>query len=270
MERIVITGAAGKIGRRLAGLLGPRYREVRLSDRVVPPDLPPGAPFVQADLTDLAQTEAAVRGVEGIVHLGGHSVEGPWEVVLQANIIGTYHLFEAARRAGVRRVVFASSNHVVGFYPRTARFGPPVLLRPDSRYGVSKAFGEALAALYAYKYGLRVLCVRIGNMTDRPGDERRLSIWIRPDDLAQLVRIGLEHPDLRYEVVYGVSDNARAWWDNGVAFRLGYRPAARAEDHRDEALAAQASLPPDPVGDLLQGGSFCSDEFTGTLDDIVP
>ncbi len=270
MDKILITGAAGGIGRRLTALLAGVYREVRQSDRVAPPDLRPGAPFVQADLTDINQIEAAAAGVEGIVHLGGQSVEAPWEVILAANIIGTYNLFEAARRVGVKRVVFASSNHVVGFYPRSRRFGSDVLLRPDSRYGVSKAFGEAAGALYACKYGLRVMCLRIGNVADRPVDARRLSIWIKPEDLVQLVRIGLEHPEVRYEVVYGVSDNARGWWDNSAAFRLGYRPSGRAEDHRDEALAAQAKLPPDPIGDILQGGSFCSEEFVGKRRDILP
>jgi uronate dehydrogenase len=166
----------------------------------------------------------------------------------------------------VKRVVFASSNHAVGFYRRTRRIGVDVLPRPDSRYGVSKAYGEALGAYYADKFGLRVLCIRIGNVADRPVDERRLSIWIAPEDLAQLVRIGLEHPALHYAVVYGVSDNARGWWDNDGAFRLGYRPRGRAEDHRDAALAAQASLPPDPIGDLFQGGAFCSDEYGGDIE----
>ncbi len=203
------------------------------------------------------------------MHLGGQSVEAPWEVLLGANIIGTYNPFEAARRVGVKRAVFASSNHVVGFYPRSRRFGSDVLLRPDSRYGASKAFGEALGALYAYKYGLRVMCLRIANVADRPVDARRLSIWIKPEDLTQLIRISLEHPDLRYEVVYGVSDNARGWWDNSAAYRLGYRPGGRAEDGRDEALAAQAKLPPDPSGDILQGGGFCSEEFVDNVRDIL-
>jgi uronate dehydrogenase len=172
-------------------------------------------------------------------------------------------VFEAARRHGVRRVVFASSNHAVGFYPRHRRIGTDVTVRPDSRYGVSKAFGEALAALYADKYGLRVLCLRIGNVTDRPADRRRLSIWLKPEDLVQLVRIGLEHPELRFEIFYGASFNERAWWDNARAYAYGYRPGGRAEDFRDAAFAAQAALPPDPVGDFFQGGPFCSAEFSG-------
>jgi uronate dehydrogenase len=195
-------------------------------------------------------------------------VEGPWVSILQANIIGCYNLFEAARRKGVERVVFASSNHAVGFYPRHRRIGTDVTVRPDSRYGVSKAFGEALGALYADKHGLRVLCVRIGHVLDAPIDKRRLAIWISPEDLVQLVRIGLEHPDLRYEIFYGASHNERAWWDNARAYAYGYRPTGRAEDWRDQALAGEAERAPDPVGDFFQGGSFCSAEFDGPSDKI--
>ena len=149
----------------------------------------------------------------------------------------------------------------MGFYPRSRRIGVDVTVRPDSRYGVSKAFGEALGALYADKHGLRVTCLRIGNVADAPVDERRLSIWLKPEDLAQLVRIGLEHPDIRYEIFYGVSDNAASWWDNSNARRFGYRPAGRAEDFRAEAMAAQKKLSRDPVAARFQGGPFCSDEY---------
>jgi uronate dehydrogenase len=262
MDTVLITGAAGDIGRRLRVLLRGVYPHLRLSD-VKTPDLAADEVFVKAELANMAEVEKAVAGVDGIVHLGGFSVEGPWETILNANIIGCYNLFEAARRHGVARVVFASSNHAVGFYPRNRRIGIDAPVRPDSRYGVSKAFGEALGALYAFKYGLRVLCIRIGNVADAPVDKRRLSIWIKPEDLVQLVRIGLEHPDLRHEIFYGASDNDRGWWDNEAAFRYGYRPAGRSEDHRDAALAAQAKLPPDPVGDWYQGGPFCSDEYEG-------
>ncbi len=266
LERVLITGAAGGIGRRLRRLLRGVYPALRLSDKVRPDDLAADEDFVAADLGDLAAVEAALAGVDGIVHLGGMSVENDWETILQANIIGTRNLFEAARRQGVARVVFASSNHAMGFYPRRRRVGTAALVRPDSRYGVSKAFGEALGALYADKHGLRVLCIRIGNVDDRPVDRRRLAIWLHPDDLVQLVRIGLEHPALHYEVVYGASDNERSWWDNGAAFRLGYRPQWRAEDYRDQALAAERGRPPDPVGDAMQGGPFASAEFSGDIE----
>src|SRR6185295_3377964 len=261
MKRVLLTGAAGDIGGRLRKLLKPVYAELRLSDIKVPPDLAPDEPFVAADLANLDQVEKAAAGMDGIIHLGGFSVEGPWETILQSNIIGCRNLFEAARRQGVKRVVFASSNHAVGFYPRTHRIGTDVTVRPDSRYGVSKAFGEAIGALYADKHGLRVTCLRIGNVGDKPLDKRRLSIWVKPEDLAQLIRIGLEHPDIRFEIFYGVSDNEAGWWDNSNARRFGYRPQFRSEDFRDEAMAAQAKLPADPIGDRFQGGPFCSDEY---------
>jgi uronate dehydrogenase len=263
MEKILVTGAAGDIGRRLRKLLKGVYRNIRWSDLRKPGELAADEAFVQADLANYAEVENIVAGVEGIVHLGGFSVEGPWETILSANIIGCYNLFEAAYRNGVKRVVFASSNHAVGFYPRRQRIGVDLRVRPDSRYGVSKAFGEALGALYANKHGLRVTCLRIGNVGDAPIDERRLAIWLKPEDLVQLIRIGLEHPDIRCETFYGASDNVASWWDNSNAKRFGYRPQGKAEDYRAQAMAAQAKLPPDPVGDRFQGGSYCSDEFDG-------
>jgi uronate dehydrogenase len=266
VKRLLVTGAAGGVGRRIRALMRGLYPELRLSDREPIAELAPGETFFAADLGDFAAVERAVAGVDGIVHLGGVSIESDWSTVLESNIVGVYNLFEAARRQGVRRIVFASSNHAVGFYRRSRRIGTAVLPRPDTRYGVSKAFGESLGALYADKYGLGVLCIRIGNVDDRPVDKRRLSIWIHPEDLTQLVRIGLDHPDLRYEVVYGASDNERSWWDNAAAYRLGYRPHHRAESHVVHALGEQAKLPADTVGDAFQGGGFCSVEFVGDPD----
>jgi len=264
-RRIVVTGAAGGIGGMTRPLLASLYPGLVLSDRVAPADLKPAEKFVAADLTQPDELAAALAGAHSIVHLGGHSVEGAWDQILQANIVGCYNLFEAARRAGVKRVVFASSNHAVGFYPRKRKIGTDVTVRPDSRYGVSKAFGEALGALYADKHGIAVTCLRIGNVGPRPLDVRRLSIWISPEDLVQLFRIGLEHPDIRFEILYGASDNAASWWDNSRARALGYRPAGKAEDHRAHAEAEQARIGPDPVGDLFQGGTFCSAEFTNDV-----
>jgi uronate dehydrogenase len=269
MQTVLITGATGGIGTRLRRLLTGIYPNLRLSDLAPPADLASQEHFVPADLADMAAVERAVAGVDGIIHLGGFSVEAPWDTILQANIIGCYNLFEAARRRGVERIVFASSNHVVGFYPRRRRIGADAPVRPDSRYGASKAFGEALGALYAFKHGLRVTCIRIGNVADAPADRRRLSIWLAPEDLVQLIRIGLDHADIHYEIFYGLSDNARGWWDNSAAFRFGYRPRGRAEDYRDAALGAQAKLPGDAVGEWYQGGPFCSDEFTNGID-IAP
>jgi uronate dehydrogenase len=262
MQRVLVTGAAGGIGTYLRRLLKPVYPGLVLSDLKTPADLKADERFIKADLTKPDEVEKACEGVEGIVHLGGQSVEARWETVLNANIIGCYNLFEAARKTGVKRIIFASSNHAVGFYPRSTTIPTDVIPRPDSRYGLSKVFGEGLGALYAYKHGIGVTSLRIGNVGDKPIDVRRLSIWVKPEDLVKLIRIGLERPGLVYEVMYGVSDNARSWYDNSHAAALGYKPEGRSEDYKDAAYAAQANLPKDEVGDFYQGGTFCSDEYS--------
>jgi uronate dehydrogenase len=263
MRRILLTGAAGEVGTRLRTLLPPIYPDLILSDLKMPADLGASEKFRIADLSDLAQVEAACEGIDGILHFGGFSVEGPWDTILQSNIVGGYNLFEAARRKGVKRIVFASSNHVTGFYPRRQPIGPGVTSRPDTVYGVSKVFGEGMGALYADKHGIGVTCLRIGKFADRPLSHHFLSIWLKPEDLVQLCRIGLDHPDIHFEILYGVSHNERSWWDNSRAYDLGYRPTGRAEDFRGEAMAEQAKLKPDPVGEFYQGGRYCNVEFDG-------
>jgi len=263
-RRIVLTGAAGGVGSMTRPLLAPLYPGLVLSDRMEPKDLQPGETFVKADLTRPEEVAAAVKGADGVIHLGGHSVEGSWDQILNANIIGCYNLFEAAHRKGVKRIVFASSNHAMGFHPRKTKIGVEAVPKPDTRYGLSKLFGEGLGALYAHKHGMGVLSIRIGNFGDKPVDQRRLAIWLKPDDLVQLIRIGLEKPDLVYEVVYGMSDNKRAWWDNSRALALGYSPTGQSETFAAAALEAQKALPKDAIGDYFQGGSpFCSQEFDG-------
>ena len=259
MKEILLTGAAGGVATMIRPLLRESWR-VRLSDlRPVAP-LAPGETDAPADLADIDALRRAVRGVDGIVHLGGYSLEADWETIHRANIVGCYNLFEAARLEGVKRVVFASSNHAVGFYPRSETIDEAVVVRPDSPYGLSKAFGEGVAALYAYKYGVSALSIRIGNVGERPVDRRRLAIWISPRDLVQLIRIGLEHPDIRHEVVYGMSDNQRAWWDNHNAVRLGYTPRDRSEPFAEAILSADSGVSGDPKVDLNQGGGFCAAE----------
>jgi uronate dehydrogenase len=263
MSRVLITGAAGTIGRRLRALLAGVYPVLRLSDIKDPEPAAAGEEVARADLAQMDQVMRMCEGVDGIVHLGGQPTEAPWETILGANIEGTYNLYEAARRQGVKRVVFATTNHVIGFYRRETRIDHAAMVRPDSRYGVSKAFGEALARFYADKYGIRTLAIRIGNFDDRPVDKRRLSIWISPRDLAQLVRIGLDHPEIHFEVVYGESDNERSWWHNANAFRLGYKPQDHSEDFAAEVLEAEKGKPVDPIAEQFQGGPFCSAEFAG-------
>jgi uronate dehydrogenase len=262
MRRVLITGAGGGIGRSLRETLRGVYPILRLSDRVALAPAREGEEVDRTELSDMPAVERMVAGVDGIVHLGGISGENEWPVILEGNIIGIYNVFEAARRAGVQRIVFATSNHAVGFYPREQKIDHGVVPRPDSRYGVSKAFGEALASLYSDKHGIGVLCTRIGNFGEKPIDKRRLSIWISPRDYTQLVRIGLDHPDLRYEIVYGVSNNRRSWYDNSNAARLGYRPQDDSEPYAEAVLAAEAGQPADPIAEHYQGGTFCAAEYT--------
>lgn len=265
-KTIVVTGAAGGVAQMLRPLLRARY-ELVLSDRQdAPDDLAANEIWRGADFTNRNAVGELVSGADGVLHLGGQSVESDWETVRDSNIEGLWNVFDACREFKVPRVVFASSNHAMGFYPRTRRIGVDHPVRPDSLYGLSKAFGEALGSLFADKHGLRVMSIRIGNIASRPADHRRLAIWQHPEDLMQLVAIGLEHPDVHHAIVYGASHNERAWWDNGAAYALGYAPKHAAEDHREHAMAEQAKLPADRIGDLLQGGTFCSNGFTGDLD----
>lgn len=261
MKHILLTGASGGVATRIRPLLREHYR-LRLSDRRPVTDVAGGEDVLPAELSDMAALRKAVAGVDGIIHLGGYALEADWETIHAANIAGAYNLFEAARLEGVKRIIFASSNHAMGFYPRDEKIGVDVTVRPDSRYGVSKAFGEALASLYAYKYGAEVLSIRIGNVDERPVDIRRLAIWISPRDLVQLIRIGLERPGIRHEIVYGMSDNKRAWWDNSNAYQLGYRPEDRSEDYAAEVLARDPGPTGNPLVDNHEGGVWCISEKT--------
>ena len=235
MKTILMTGAAGRIGTFLRPELAGKY-QLRLSDIKPIRDLRPGETFVRADISKLSDMLRVTKGVDAVVHFGGQSGEHDWEHILSANIIGFYNALEAARRNGVKRFLVATSNHAVGFYRCDQTIDHRVYPKPDSRYGVSKVFNEALASLYADRYGMEMFCMRIGNVNHAPIDRRRLAIWISGRDMAQLVTIGIEKPDLHFEIVYGISDNARAWFDNGNAYRLGYRPQDRSEPYAEEIL----------------------------------
>src|ERR1700704_5148522 len=261
MKKILITGAAGDVGGHLRRELAGRYT-LRLSDIRPLADLSPEEEFIRGDCASLRDMLRVTEGVEAIVHLGGFSVEGPWDTILRANIEGAYNVFEAAHRNGVRRMVFATSNHAVGFYDRDETIDHRVYPRPDSRYGVSKVFGEALGSLYAYKYGMEVVCVRIGNVNPRPMDKRRLSIWLSPRDLAQLVSIAIDRPGIRFEIVYGISGNKRRWYDNSNAERLRLSPPGDTELYAEEVLRNEKPGG-DPRTELYQGGTFVLAEEGG-------
>ena len=257
-RRVLITGAAGRIGKVLAEHLAERYPLRLLYHRTVPeehaaaaaaarstgaPAALPGTPHEVAvgNVSDLAAMERACAGVSAVAHMAADPrVQAPWEAILDANIAGTYAVYEAAHRAGVPKVVFASSNHATGFYEQERTYTTPDMpVRPDSYYGVSKCFGEALGRYYVDAFGLSVICLRIGSFQPRPRGERQLATWISYRDTAQLVWRGIES-DLPFGIFYGISGNTRAYWDIANARELlGYAPQDDAETHAAEVLAEQ-------------------------------
>jgi uronate dehydrogenase len=253
-----MTGAAGRIGTFLRPELAGRYK-LRLSDITPIRDLRPGETFVRADISKMSDMLKITKGVDAVVHFGGQSGEHDWNHILSANIVGFYNALEAARRNGVRRFLVATSNHAVGFYRCDQTIDHRVYPKPDSRYGVSKVFNEALSSLYADRYGMEMFCMRIGNVNHAPIDRRRLAIWISGRDMAQLVTLGIEKPDLHFEIVYGISDNARAWFDNANACRLGYQPQDRSEPYAQEILERDGP-PGIAPEDVYQGGGHCMSE----------
>jgi uronate dehydrogenase len=246
---VLVTGCAGSIGSALMQRL-PTY-----GWDVVGLDRTPEADLV-ADITSPSDLDAAMADVTAVVHLAGQSTEAPWPVVREANIEGTFQLFEAARRSGVQRIVYASSNHATGFTPVAQGLPADAPARPDTLYGVSKVFGEALARYYVDRYGLQVACIRIGTFAPTPPDRRSLSTWLSPDDCARLVDACLRAPQLGYAVVWGISHNTRRTWSLDEAVALGYDP-------RDDAEEWAEQLPDDVEysSDALVGGGFTSPGF---------
>jgi len=254
--RLLLTGAAGALGRVLRPRLRRLCRVLRASDVAAMDPAGEGEEVVTAALEDAAAIERLVAGVDAIVHLGGVSVEGPFEPILQANIIGMHNLYEAARRHGVRRIVFASSNHVTGFYRQDEVIDPRMPVRPDGYYGLSKAFGENLSRFYFDRYGIESVCLRIGSSFPEPKDRRMLATWLSYDDLERLVVASLTAPVVGHSVIYGLSDNTTRWWDNTSAAHLGYRPADSSEPYRAAAEARQPRLDMADPATRYQGGGF--------------
>ena len=205
---------------------------------------------------DAQAVDALVQGVDAIVHLGGVSVEGPFAPILQANIIGVVNLYEAARRHGVRRVVFASSNHVTGFYRQDETIDASAPPRPDGFYGLSKAFGEDVARLYFDRFGIETACVRIGSSFPEPRDRRMLATWLSYDDLHRLVTAALTTPALGYTIIFGMSNNAVTWWDNRCARHVGYQPADSSDRFRDNVYARTTAPDLSDPAAVYQGGAF--------------
>jgi uronate dehydrogenase len=266
MPTVLITGAGGAIGTMLRARLPAPGRTLRLLD-VAELTAGDGEEVVQASVTDLAAVTAACSGADAVIHLAALATEAPWESIADVNIHGTYVVFEAARRAGVGRVVYASSNHAVGFTPAD-RFPAPdyAFPAPDTYYGVSKVAGEALAALYHYRYGIDAICLRILTCAPRPPTVRALSTWLSPDDAGRLFEACLVVPSPGFRVAYGVSRNTRGGWVSlDEARALGYEPVDDAERYAAKVLAAHRE---DYANDQVMaylGGEYCLPRYDAEI-----
>ena len=257
-SRLLITGAAGSLGSVLRQGLAPLATTVRLSDRE---DIGPTAAHEEAMACELGDFDAVMKVVEGcdtIVHFGAAPGERPWAEILESSIKGGYNVYEAARLHGIKRIVYASSIHAVGYERREAGADTDTPHNPDSLYGVSKCFVEDLARLYFNKFGIESACLRINSCFPKPVDRRHLATWQSFDDLVQLVERCLVAERIGYSVVYGISDNKELFFSNHKAAHLGYRPRDNAEDYRAEVEAAVG--PGDPFDPAIEfvGGFLCA------------
>ena len=260
-RRILLTGAAGQLGAAMRPLLRANCETLRLSDRAEltsAADAAIGEEYVQVDLADAAQVDAMVAGCDAIVHLGGVSTETAFAPILAANILGVHNLYEACRKHNCRRVIFASSNHTIGYYRTDEKLTPAAVPQPDGMYGVSKAFGENISSFYHNRYGIETACLRIGSCfpPDRI-DRRMLSTWLSHADLYRLLVCCLRAEELGHTILYGCSRNSAAWWDNGeAARRIGFEPLDSADAFRDEVVARTPEPDATDAAVIYQGGKF--------------
>ncbi|MEP6942023.1 MAG: NAD(P)-dependent oxidoreductase [Betaproteobacteria bacterium] len=240
-RRLLLTGAAGGLGRVLRPHLTRWTEQLRVSDLVDCGPATDGEEVISADLGDKKSVNALVAGVDVVLHFGGISLESPFEKIVAANIVGLYNVYEAVHKHNVRRVIYASSSHVVGFYPQTQVIDADAPLRPDCLYGVSKCFGEALTRYYFDRFGIEAVCLRIGSSFAEPANPRMLVTYLSYDDLVELVERALFTPRVDHSIVYGVSDNAVKWWDNRKASHLGFHA-------RDSSSKFASMFPPAAPG----------------------
>ncbi|VTU15877.1 Cholesterol dehydrogenase [Variovorax sp. SRS16] len=254
--RLLLTGAAGGLGKVLRDSLRPFAHVLRLSDlAALAPAQGAHEEVVTCDLADKVAVDALVAGCDAIVHLGGVSVERPFEEVLEANIKGVFHIYEAARRHGIKRVIFASSNHVIGFYRQDEHIDAHAQKRPDGYYGLSKSFGEDVAQFYFDRWGIETVSIRIGSSFPEPLNRRMMSTWLSFRDLTTLIEKSLFTPGVKHTVVYGMSANRDVWWDNSAATHLGFVAQDSSEPFRAKVEAQPPVATSDPNA-IYQGGAF--------------
>ncbi|MGG5821335.1 NAD-dependent epimerase/dehydratase family protein [Falsiroseomonas sp. HW251] len=268
---VLITGASGRLGSALATALADENFALRLTDlRPFPSEVPPGAVFEPADLADADALARMARGCRAILHFGGiPNDDAPPEAIAAANLAGVRHVYEAARLAGAR-VVFASSNHAMGYHARPAR--PDQRLdaaspyRPDGLYGLSKVYGEQMGRLYRDKHGVESVNIRIGSCTPAPADARMLATWLSPGDLARLCACAIRAPRTGWAMVWGASDNAASFWAGDDRALIGWAPRDSAEAWRDAVAGLRSG---DPVAERFQGGAFASRGYSRTGEDTA-
>jgi len=257
-NRLLITGAAGALGRELRHGLAPLATTLRLSDRGDLGEAAAHEELAPAELGDFDAVMRAVEGCDAVVHFGAAPVERPWEEVLESSIRGGYNVYEAARRHGIRRIVYASSIHAVGYAMREEGADVATGHRPDTLYGVSKCFVEDLAFLYHAKFGIESALLRICSCCPQPETRRHLATWLSYGDLVRLVSRCLTVERVGCSVIYGISDNRESFFSNAKAAHIGYAAEDSAEDHR--ARVEAATPPGDPAApDVAHvGGVFCA------------
>jgi len=257
-NRLLITGAAGMLGNVMRRELTDVADVVRLNARKPFDDLQEHEEAAICDITDADAVMEMVKGVDAVVHMAGVSRENTFDAILDANIRGFYNLYEACRKNGVKRVAWASSVHAVGFYPTTQVLDTDVPLRPDSNYGVSKAFGEALAQYYWDKYNLESVSVRVYSSFPEPTDRRQLNTYLSFSDCAEVFRQSLLAPVVGHSVIYGVSDNKVKFTSNRKAAHIGFHPKDSSEPFRQKV---QSSTPVPEISDRFiatHGGAFAA------------
>jgi uronate dehydrogenase len=278
IKKILITGGSGLCGNILfAGLSKYGYKikscdiNTKLSPAAKSLNIKINKNVKKIDLRNMSQVLKISKGMDAIIHFGGIARHKPsedkYKNIINHNIIGTYNVFEASKVNKVKRIIFASSAHVIGYHDRRKKLDERSLFRPDSHYGVSKCFGETLANFYADKFNIKSMSIRIGSVLPKPTDKRFLSTWISYRDLVQLVNVGLKTKKLHCSSVYGVSKNKRSWWNNKNAYKLGYKPKDNAEKFFKSKLTFNESK--DTIGLKFHGGVFTSDCFKGNLKNIL-
>lgn len=255
-KRLLLTGAAGGLGKVLRERIKPWAQIVRLSDMSDMGSAAEGEEIVRCDLADKAAVLDLLEGVDAVLHFGGISVEERFEPIMQANILGLANLYEAVHKSGVKRVLYASSNHVNGYYPITQLVDAGMPIRPDGFYGISKCFGEALSRFYFDRFGIETVCMRIGSCFPEPLNARMMKTYLSYDDLLELIRCALFTPRVGHTVVFGVSDNDACWVDNSQAAHLGFRPKDSSRQFADRFPDTAERPPKDDPATTFQGGPF--------------